>query len=230
MPERGTSRPPPASPHAPSGDRAPATAGRRVRRHAQHSWAPEPSPCPPACRSAWAWYRWHSPGGRPCARNGPRRGSVRARSAWPTRTPGRRYSPCHPHHVRSAVPRWPRALYSSVCPFPVLHGWFCNSMEYQNGPPLPGHAPAGAHSAISNKISRRQVTVPKGDDRGRRPYARIPATLFTKPQPDRAKMGPSQSRQAQNKTNNRPDICNSKLESNLSRLAICDKLGMPAAW
>jgi len=25
---------------------------------------------------------------------------------------------------------------------------------------LPGQAPAGAHSAISNKISRRQVTVP----------------------------------------------------------------------
>ncbi|MDP7150285.1 MAG: hypothetical protein QGI70_04815 [Paracoccaceae bacterium] len=33
-------------------------------------------------------------------------------------------------------------------------------MEYQNGPPLPGHAPAGAHSAIANEISRPQVTVP----------------------------------------------------------------------
>jgi cystathionine beta-lyase family protein involved in aluminum resistance len=34
-------------------------------------------------------------------------------------------------------------------------------MEYQFGSPLPGHAPAGALSAISNRISRRQVTVPK---------------------------------------------------------------------
>jgi len=35
-------------------------------------------------------------------------------------------------------------------------------MEYQIGSPLPGHAPEGAHSAISNKISRPQVTVPIG--------------------------------------------------------------------
>ncbi len=36
-------------------------------------------------------------------------------------------------------------------------------MEYQDGPPLPGHAPAGAHSARASRISRRQVTVPGFD-------------------------------------------------------------------
>ena len=34
-------------------------------------------------------------------------------------------------------------------------------MGYQDGPPLPGHAPAEAHSARASRISRRQVTVPK---------------------------------------------------------------------
>jgi transposase len=33
-------------------------------------------------------------------------------------------------------------------------------MEYQDGPPLPGHAPPGARSARTSRISRRQVTVP----------------------------------------------------------------------
>src|SRR6056297_1081028 len=37
----------------------------------------------------------------------------------------------------------------------------CNSMEYQNGQPLLGRAPAGAHGPHLERISRRQVTVPK---------------------------------------------------------------------
>jgi len=33
-------------------------------------------------------------------------------------------------------------------------------MEYQDGPRLPGHAPAGARTARSRRISKPQVTVP----------------------------------------------------------------------
>jgi 3-hydroxybutyrate dehydrogenase len=33
-------------------------------------------------------------------------------------------------------------------------------MGYQDGPPLPGHAPAEARSDRESRISRRQVTVP----------------------------------------------------------------------
>jgi len=33
-------------------------------------------------------------------------------------------------------------------------------MEYQNGQPLPGPAPAGAHDASAKRISRRDVTPP----------------------------------------------------------------------
>ncbi|WP_203228088.1 hypothetical protein, partial [Roseovarius dicentrarchi] len=41
----------------------------------------------------------------------------------------------------------------------------CNSMEYQNGQPLLGRAPAGAHDPHLERISRRQVTVPKKSGR-----------------------------------------------------------------
>ena len=37
---------------------------------------------------------------------------------------------------------------------------FRNSMGYQDGQPLPGHAPAEARSARASRISRRKVTVP----------------------------------------------------------------------
>jgi hypothetical protein len=45
----------------------------------------------------------------------------------------------------------------------MLHGWFCNSIEYQNGQPLLGRAPAEAHGPHLKQISRRQVTVPDLD-------------------------------------------------------------------
>lgn len=41
--------------------------------------------------------------------------------------------------------------------------WLCrNSMKYQNGQPVPGHAPGRAHSPPSDHISTRQVAVPHG--------------------------------------------------------------------
>ena len=95
-----------------------------------------------------------------CARRGRRRETARARSASPARTPARRPWRCRSARVRSDVPRGPQPSYPCVRPFALLHGWFCNSMEYQSGSPLPGQAPAGAHGASAKRISRRQVTVP----------------------------------------------------------------------
>ena len=79
---------------------------------------------------------------------GPRTPSRPAAAAAPTGIHGCKRPPSSEQRLRT-------------CRSECAHTWSCcNSMEHQNGSPLPGPVSAGAHGATARRISRRQVTGP----------------------------------------------------------------------